>query len=135
MLGKFRTIIYSNIFFVSSPFSVFWHPNNTNVGAFKVVPVFSLTILFLFIFYSVLLQLFPPVFFHFTYSFFCLLDSALCSSEIFVLDILLFISPCLFFKSSISLLNIYCEFISLCLFIFPSKILNHPYHYSKVFFM
>ena len=40
MLGKFSTIISSNIFLVLSLFS-FWDPYNANVGVFNVVPEVS----------------------------------------------------------------------------------------------
>lgn len=57
-------------------------------------------------------------------------------SVFFILVIVLLISICLIFKSSISLLSISCNFSMYASVFFSPKILAHPYyHYSKLFFM
>ena len=76
MLGKFSTIISSNIF--SDPFSFlffFWDPYNSNVGEFSVVPEVSeiaFNSFHSFFFMLLLSSYFHHFVFHVTYSFFSL---------------------------------------------------------------
>ena len=77
MLGKFLTIIFSNIF--SGPFffsSSYENSINSNVGAFNVVPEVYETVLNSFFFILLLSNYFHHSIFQFTYLFFCLSYSA-----------------------------------------------------------
>ena len=78
MLGKFLTIIFSNIF--SGPFffsSSYENSINSNVGAFNVVPEVYETVLNSFFFVLFLSNYFHHSIFQFTYLFFCLSYSAI----------------------------------------------------------
>ena len=85
ILGKFLTIISSNIF--SSPFSFFsffWYPYNSNFGAFYVVPESLRLSSFLFILFSLFCSMAEISYhsvFQVTYPFFCLRYSAIGSFQ------------------------------------------------------
>ena len=85
ILGKFLTIISSNIF--SSPFSFFsffWYHYNSNVGAFYVVPESLRLSSFLFIHFSLFCSMAEISYhsvFQVTYPFFCLRYSAIGSFQ------------------------------------------------------
>ena len=96
-------------------FLFFWDPYNSNIGVFNVVTEVSETVLISFhSFFLILLHgsYFLYSIFHLTYPFFCLsyffIDSFWC---ICISVIVLFITDCLFFSSSRSLLNISCTFL------------------------
>ena len=115
----------------------FWDTYSLNVGAFNVVPEISETVLISvhsFFIYSVPWQRFPPFCLQVTYPFFCLSILLLSPSTIFFISVVvLFISVCLFFFSSRSLLNFSCISQSMPPFFF--EILDHLYyHYSEFFF-
>ena len=80
MLGKFSTIISSNIFSDFLFLFFFWYPYNSNVHAFSVVPeVFEIVFNY---FYSFLFFLFLGHYFHhfvfqLTYSFFSFIYSVI----------------------------------------------------------
>ena len=109
----------------------FWDPYNSNVGVLDIVPEVSETILSSFhSFYFILL--FRTYLHHFIFQltdpFFCFRYSAIDSFQSFlILVIVLFISVCLFFNSSRSLLidsYIFSILFSRFLIIFTSIILN-----------
>ena len=147
MLGKFSTIISSNVF--SGPFALS-SPSGTPIMRMLLCLMLSQrslkvsSFLFILFFYSVPRQWIPP---------FCLpghlsilLPQLFChwfpSSVLFISVIVLFISVCLFFNSSRSLffnssrslLKHFLHLLSLCLHSF-SEVLDHlHYHYSEFFF-
>ena len=80
ILGKFSTIISSNIFSVPFFFSPSGTPNNSNVGVFSVVPEVSETVLNSFHSFSFIVlcsSYFHYLIFQVTYPFFCLSYSAI----------------------------------------------------------
>ena len=135
MFGKFSIIISSNIF--SDSFSFFFQdPYHLNVGTFNVVSEVSETI-FIFFFHSFSFMLFHSSYFYHsifqrTYPL-CLSFSAVNSFQykFFILVMVLFITICLFFTSSRSLLN---TVFSAHILHSISKILDHLYFYFSEFF-
>ena len=130
MLGKFSTLISSKIF--SYPFFLFfWDPHNSNYGMFDMVSeVFQTIHNFLnsFLLYSTLHKLFPPFYLPALLS---ISDSDILvlipSRVVLISVIVLFVSVCLFFNSSRSLLIdscIFSIFFSKFLIIFTIIIMN-----------
>ena len=114
----------------------FWGPYNSNLGTINVVIEVSETVLISFFFFFFLFfgsNLHYTVF-QLTYSYFSLIILLLIpSSTFFISIIVLSISVCLFFKSSISVKHLLC-LLGLCLHSF-SKVLDHLYyHYSETIF-
>ena len=114
-------------------FFFFWDPYNSNAGAFDIVPEVSETILSSFHSFHFIL-LFRSYFHHFIFQ---LTDLFFASdillripSRVFLISvIMLFVSACLFFNSSKSLL------IDSYIFSIFFKVFGHLYyHYSEFFF-
>ena len=123
MLGKFSTIISSNIFQTLSFSLLLLGPHNSNVGAFSVVPEVSEIVFnsFSFFFFVLLLTDISTVL-----SSSSLIHSSasvillwIPSSVFFISVIVVFISVCLFFSSFRSLLNISYIFSIRASILFP----------------
>ena len=131
MFGKFLTMIFKN-FLILFLFLFFWDPYNSNVGAFNMSQRSLRLPLILFILFTLFCSLAVISTILSSSSLICYFASdilLLIPSRVFSISVfLLFVSICLFFNSSTSLLIDY--FLQ---FIF--KVLDHLYyHYSELFF-